>query len=444
MIQRKELEVLRKWASATDRKPLVLRGARQVGKTTLVETFAKEFDVFLNLNLERAKLARLFDEDNTTEDLFMNICLVCGKQRAKRTLLFIDEIQNSPKAIERLRYFYEDLPEIYVITAGSLLESLIDFHISFPVGRVQYLVLRPCCFMEFLQGIGNDTWVKTIESLSVSSSLHSFVTDMFNTYTLIGGMPEVVSHFSENKDVIALNSVFETLLTSYRDDVEKYGKNNTNKQVIRHILNTGWQFAGERITLGNFGESAYKAREVGEAFRALEKTFLLELVYPATSSQIPILQEVKRAPKLLWIDTGLVNYTAHVQQELVMQNDILDAWRGKIAEHIVAQELLALDNRPSYHRDYWVRNANGVSSEVDFVIQYQNMVIPIEVKSGHNSKLKSLHLFMDQAKHDIAVRVWSQPFSVDMVNTGSGKTFRLVNLPFYFVGQIYKVLDQII
>lgn len=395
MIQRKELTALRDWAEDEERKPLVLRGARQVGKTTLVEEFSKGFDTFLSLNLERPQMAVLFEEDNSTEELFMNICLVCGKSKGKRTLLFIDEIQCSPKAVARLRYFYEDLPQLYVIAAGSLLESLIDVHISFPVGRVQYLVLRPCCFTEFLQGMGQELWQQAIEKRTINLSIHTAVMDLFNTYTLIGGMPEVIRHFAKHKDIVALNFIFETLLTSYRDDIEKYGRNETNKQVIRHILNVGWKYAGERITLGSFGESAYRAREMGEAFRALEKTLLLELVYPSTGYQAPILQETKRAPKLLWLDTGIVNYAAAVQQELVLSNDILDAWRGKIAEQIVGQELLALDNRPSYHRNYWVRDANGVTSEVDFLIQYRNLIIPIEVKAGHNSKLKSLHQFME-------------------------------------------------
>lgn len=444
MIQRKELIELRKWAAETDRKPLVLRGARQVGKTTLVKEFSKEFDTFLYLNLERQREAELFDEDNGTEDLLLKICFLCEKKRGNRTLLFIDEIQNSPKAVARLRYFYEDMPQLFVIAAGSLLESLIDTHISFPVGRVEYLVLRPCCFTEYLQAIGKDMWVEFIENRQISSSINEAVMNEFRNYTLIGGMPGVVAKFAKNHDIVSLNGTFESLLTGYRDDVEKYGKNDSNKQVVRHILNVGWTHAAERITLGNFGESDYKAREVGEAFRSLEKTMLLELVYPSTGFQVPIMQEKKRAPKLLWMDTGLVNYAAGVQQELIVSNDIQDAWRGKISEQIVGQELLALDDRPSYHRNYWVRNGNGVTSELDFVIQYKNMVIPIEVKSGHNSKLKSLHIFMDGVSHDYAVRVWSQPFSVDTVKTIKGKEFKLINLPFYYIGQIYSILDDLV
>lgn len=180
---------------------------------------------------------------------------------------------------------------------------------------------------------------------------------------------------------------------------------------------------------------------MGEAFRTLEKTFLLELCYPTSDTIIPVTKNLKRSPKLLWLDCGLVNYAANVQKEVFGANDILDVWRGKIAEQIVAQELLALDNRVSSQRIFWVRNKKDSEAEVDFLLQYDNKVIPVEVKSGHNAKLHSLHLFMDEAPHNIAVRVWSQPFSIDEVMTKRNKKFKLINLPFYYVGMLKKILQ---
>jgi len=145
---------------------------------------------------------------------------------------------------------------------------------------------------------------------------------------------------------------------------------------------------------------------------------------------------------LLWLDCGLVNYAANIQKEIFGATDILDAWRGKIAEQVVAQELLAMDSRVSNQRNFRVRNKKDSDAEVDFVLQTDSKVIPVEVKSGHNAKLKSLHLFMDEAPHDIAVRVWSQPFSIDDVTTQKGKKFRLINLPFYYVGVLENVLKE--
>jgi predicted AAA+ superfamily ATPase len=169
---------------------------------------------------------------------------------------------------------------------------------------------------------------------------------------------------------------------------------------------------------------------------------LLELVYPSTETQLPAPSDQKRAPKLLWHDVGLVNYAANIQKEVFGAKDILDAYRGKIAEQIVAQELLSHETRVSAYRKFWVRNQQGSDAEVDFIWQRDSQLIPIEVKSGHNAKLKSLHLFMDEAHHEIAVRVWSQPYSVDEVTTQKGKKFRLINLPFYSVGLLEKVLSE--
>ena len=157
---------------------------------------------------------------------------------------------------------------------------------------------------------------------------------------------------------------------------------------------------------------------------------------------MPITKDLKRSPKLLWLDCGLVNDAANIQKEIFGAVDILDAWRGKIAEQVVAQELLAMDSRVSNQRNFRVRNKKDSDAEVDFVLQTDSKVIPVEVKSGHNAKLKSLHLFMDEAPHDIAVRVWSQPFSIDEVTTQKGKKFRLINLPFYYVGVLENVLKE--
>jgi predicted AAA+ superfamily ATPase len=386
----------------------------------------------------------LFENEKEIDDVMADIFLYCNKEkRSGKTLLFIDEIQNSKVAITRLRYFYEaHNPDLYVIAAGSLLETMLNAEVSFPVGRVEYMAVRPCVFTEFLRAIGENQLEKALLECKIPEALHTKTMQLFNTFTLIGGMPEVVADYAENKDFVSLGEIYENLLTSYRDDVEKYARNETMKHIIRYILQDGWKFAAERITLGGFAGSPYKAREMGEAFRTLQKTMLLELCYPTTEVIVPVTRNLKRSPKLLWLDCGLVNYAANVQKEVFEAKDILDAWRGKIAEQVVAQELLAIDNRVSAQRIFWVRDKNTSQAEEDFVLQYDSLIIPIEVKSGHNAKLKSLHLFMDEAPHNIAVRIWSQPFSIDKVTTPQGKTFNLINLPFYYVGRIEEIIKQ--
>ena len=257
-------------------------------------------------------------------------------------------------------------------------------------------------------------------------------------------MPEVVQFYAERKDIVSLESIYETLLQGYRDDVEKYAKGKQLPEVVRFILKEGWHKAGQAVTLGGFAGSSYNVREVGEAFRLLEKAMLLELVYPTTATDVPATPELKRMPKLIWLDVGLVNYAAQVQKEVLGAKDIMDAWRGMIAEQVVAQELLTLTDKVSQKRCFWVRNKSGSNAEVDFIWVQDSMVYPIEVKSGHNAHLRSLHSFMDRSSQTMAIRVWSQPFSVDEVKTADGKEFKLLNIPFYLVGKLDRILRTMI
>jgi uncharacterized protein len=442
MINRKLISYLRKWKTEEDRKPLVLRGARQVGKTTLVNEFAKDFEVYLRLNLDKAADRQLFEDYEEINTLISAVYLLNGQlKREVPTLLFIDEIQNSPRAVAMLRYLYEEASWLYVIAAGSLLESLINRTISFPVGRVEYLAVHPCSFAEFLNGIGETFDENLVESLQ-AEAVHSRVMQQFRNFAIVGGMPAVIKKYAQMHDVLACDKVYDSLLTSYSDDVEKYAHTDTLIQVVRFLIAEGWRYAGTTISFERFGGSNYRSREVGEAFRLLEKTMLLELVYPTTSSQLPILSARSRKPKLIWLDGGIANYVAGVRKELFSATDIQDIWRGMLAEQIVGQELIAHATSVNKHRQFWVREKTSSSAEVDFVIGYNGLVIPVEVKSGTNAKLKSLHLFMDEAPHDVAVRVWSNPLQVDTVKTSRGKTFRLINVPFYYVCVLESVLEK--
>lgn len=444
MFKRKIIDKLEEWKNADRHKPLILRGARQVGKTTIVNEFGSQFENYLYFNMERNENVRLFEMDISIDDLITMLFASLGKVKNEgKTLIFIDEIQNSPKTIALLRYFYEQRPDLYVIAAGSLLENLIDVKVSFPVGRVQYLALRPCSFYEFLGAINkNDLFAILSQKPEFTVAFHEQLMHQFNLYTIIGGMPEAVQMYAEKNDVVAIEDVYETLVQAYKDDSEKYVVGNKLTDTVRFILSYGWAFSGETITLGNFANSGYKSREVGEAFRLLEKAMLLELVYPVSSTQLPIIPETRRMPKLIWFDTGLVNYQAGVRSEIIGSTEMVDAWRGHIAEQITAQELLALDDRVGQHRVFWAKPNNG--AEVDFVISHDSRLYPIEVKSGTNSHLRSLQVFMDNSSIDIAIRIWSKPFSVDEIKTVNGKSFKLINLPFYLIGRIHDILNAIV
>ena len=360
----------------------------------------------------------------------------------KRTLIFIDEIQNAPEAVKVLRYFYEKRPDLYVIAAGSLLESLMDRHISFPVGRVEYMALHPCTFTEFLGALGEDILVEQIEQLKVPQSIHGYVMDLFRKYMIVGGLPEAVANYAKRKDWVSLNDVFNSLLSGYKDDVEKYALKRKEQDIIRYILNYGWGLAGQRFQFAKFGGTSYKSAEMGNAFRTLEKTLLLELVYPLISTSFPILPDLKKSPKLLWLDTGLVNYVAGMQDSLLFSPDADELWNGDIAEQVVGQELLGASVTFGEKRMFWVRDARNSQAEVDFIYKFRSHLLPIEVKTGDNSKLRSLHQFMGESKETIALRLWNGAMCSDTIKLSGGKEYTLYNIPFYYAGQLETFLNS--
>ena len=444
MFKRTAIRYLRQWAKKEERKPLVLRGARQVGKTTLVELFAKEFDTYIYLNLEEKETAELFAADYSFEDLLAGIYFKAKEKQDthKRTLIFIDEIQNEPKAVQTLRYFYEKRPDLYVIAASSLLESLMGRHISFPVGRVEYMALHPCTFEEFLMAMGQEELAESVAKLQVPQSLHTYTLDLFKKFMIVGGLPEAVANYVQHQDFVRLNGVFNSLLSGYRDDVEKYASKPREQDAIRYILNYGWTFAGHRIQFAKFTSSSFKSADVSNAFRTLEKTLLLELVYPQTTASFPILPDLKKSPKLLWLDTGLVNYVAGMQEDLLFSADSDELWNGDIAEHVVAQELLGATVNFGEKRMFWVRDAKNSQAEVDFLIRYKSHLLPIEVKTGSNSKLKSLHLFMEESKEKVALRLWNGPMTSDVITKQNGDSFTLYNIPLYYASHLPAFLEE--
>ncbi|NOX35081.1 MAG: ATP-binding protein [Deltaproteobacteria bacterium] len=446
MFKRDILGKLSAWAKKKDRKPLILRGARQVGKTTAVKIFSEQFDQYLHLDLEQKEERRIFEQGYPIEELIQAIFFYKDQVKQKgKILIFIDEIQACPPAVSYLRFFYEVFPDLYIVAAGSLLETLIDTHISFPVGRVEYLVMKPLSFKEFLNALTEESGLDIIENkIPAPNFAHDKLMKLFHTYSIIGGMPEIIQKYSDQKDIIALNSVFDSLIVSYIDDVEKYARNNSMANVIRHAVSNAFYEAGSRIKFQGFGNSNYKSREMGEALKVLEKAMLIYLLYPSSSVKPPLLPNMKKSPKLQVLDTGMLNYFGGLQKDLFGTNDIDSVYQGKIAEHIVGQELLAAETSPLYKLYFWNREKKQSNAEVDFLIQHENLIVPVEVKSAATGRLRSLHQFIDRAPHKYAVRVYSGKLEVDQIKTLNGKKFTLLNLPFYLTGSIPEYLDWMI
>lgn len=446
MFKRNILKKLSGWAEKKDRKPLILRGARQVGKTTAIHLFSKRFDQYLYLNLEIKEERKIFEQDYPIEELLQAIFFYKNQVKHEGAiLLFIDEIQACPSAVPYLRYFYEAFPDLFVIAAGSLLETRIDTHISFPVGRVEYLVMKPLSFREFLRALSETASLDIlVKSIPPPDFAHDRLMKLFQTYSIIGGMPEIIEKYSDQKDIIALNSIFESLIVSYLDDVEKYARNSTMANVIRHAVSNSFYEAGSRIKFQGFGNSNYKSREMGEALKLLEKAMLIYLLYPSSSVRPPLLPNIKKSPRLQVLDTGMLNYFAGFQKDLFVSGSIDSVYQGKIAEHIVGQELLAVETSPLFKLHFWNRDKKQSNAEVDFLIQYEGLLIPVEVKSAATGRLRSLHQFMDRAPHKYAVRIYSGRVEINQVKTLNGKAYSLLNLPFYLTGSISEYLKWMI
>lgn len=408
-----------------------------------MRAFGEAYAQFIHLNLERKEDAALFQHFPTFEKLVASIFFHKDKNpQIEDTLIFIDEIQEVPEAINLLRYFYEDFPKYHVIAAGSLLEAILKENVTMPVGRVQFMVLRPLSFDEYLGAMGEEAALEQYRKTATDDFAHPKLLQLFHDYALVGGMPEIVSHYAENRNLTALTPIYESLLLAYMNDVEKYARNPGMVQVIRHVMKSMGAEAGNRIKFERFGQSNYGSREVGEAIRIMEKAMLLSLIYPCTSTTLPIFADKKKSPRLQLLDTGLLNYLAGIRKEVLGAQTLEHAFQGKLVEHIVGQELLAKQYSMISELHFWTRERKDSEAEIDFVQSDGARLIPIEVKSGTTGRLRSLHQFMESAPHETAVRFYSGTRSLDEVRTPSGKVFQLLSLPYYLAGRLSAYLDS--
>lgn len=433
---------LQEWRHYDSRKPLILRGARQVGKTTAVNEFGASFGQYIYLNLEKPKDAAHFEDYKDINELTQRIFLAHNKstQKLADTLLFIDEIQERPKAMNLLRYFYEDLPELCVIAAGSMLESLFDHQYQFPVGRVEYFVLRPANFEEFLHAKQETAALEVINTIPLPDYAADRLFDLFHTFALIGGMPEIVKQYTRSKDLKSLQRYFQSIINSYIDDVEKYAISSAQAQYLRFVIKSMFSVAGSRIKFENFANSNYKSKDMGESLRTLEKAMILNLAYPTTHHTLPLLPDYKKSPKLHILDIGLLNHFVGLQLEILSKKELSGVYQGAMIELLVGQEIKSTQYESLEPLHFWVRDKKGSDAEIDYLLNFNGKLIPVEVKSGKIGKLKSLLMYMDLAPHTMAVRVYGGKLSIDTVTTPKGKEFKLLNLPYFLSFKMYEYL----
>lgn len=421
------------WKNSKKRKPLIIRGARQVGKTTLIKDFSKNYSYSIFLNLEKPMHRQYFDDfddvQSIVEALFLNYEIQSDK--IKETLLFIDEIQECPKAIQLLRYFYEEIPELNVISAGSLLEFVLQKVKSFPVGRVEFLYLHPLNFQEYLQANQKNDLLNHLLQTPVKAVAHKLLLKAFHRYAIIGGMPEIVKTDTVAHSLSDLPIVYESIWATYKNDIEKYTSNDTARRTINHIMGSAHLFVDKRVVFQGFGNSSYRSREVGEAFRILDDAKIIRLIYPSTNTEVPIIPDLKKSPRLQFLDTGLINYSLGIQGEMLALEDLSAAYKGAVIPHLFTQELISTECISSHKPNFWVRDKKQSDAEVDLIYPYKNIVLPIEIKSGTTGSLRSLHQFIDAAEHPFAIRVYGGEFRLEKTNTPAGKPYLLLNLPYY-------------
>lgn len=446
MFHRNIATLLIEWKNKRGRKPLVIRGARQVGKTSAVHQFGSEaFEKYIYINLELADNAALFARMQSVKELLQLIQLKFNKKVSPgSTLIFIDEVQNSGIAMNQLRYFHEELPDLHVVAAGSLLEVKMKSEgFSFPVGRVEYCYLHPVTFDEFLAAQGETEALNYISSVTpdtvIPEEIHKMMMKKFHAYLLVGGMPEVVARYAETRSFIDCDPVYESILTGLRDDVSKYASAAKTKY-IQYIIEHAAKYVGLQIKYEKFGESNFRSREMSEAFDVLEKAMLISRVFASASKQMPLMGNLKKSPKLLHLDIGLVNYQIGMRTDIAMMDDINAVYHGQVGEQIVGQTLLAMNTRRNANLHYWYREQKGATSEVDYLIVINDRLVPVEVKSGKTGTLRSLHNFMDESGSDFALRIYSGNMRTERITTFNKKKFTLFSVPFYLLFRINEIL----
>lgn len=444
-MERSATVFLQEWLNSEDRKPIVLRGARQVGKTWLIRKLADSSKkTLIELNLEKnPRVASLFSSNDPAEIVERLSAALNTTIKPAQSILFLDEIQAAPELFAKLRWFAEDLPELAVVAAGSLLEFLLHDHdFSVPVGRINYMHLEPLSFEEFLLA-RNKTQLhkfvsKYVLSKEVPEEIHHQLLALFKEYLFIGGMPAAVAHWTKSRSLPKVNQIHQDLLATYRDDFAKYSGRLPRERLEEVLLSTP-RLLGQKFVYSHVNPEVHPD-SVKRAVTLLNQARVCHSVVSCAANGVPLASESKeKFFKEIFIDTGLCCSSLGLSFDNISDvEDITLINSGAIAEQVVGQMLRTI--HPFYIEPtlfYWLREEKTSNAELDYVIQHQSKVIPIKVKAGTSGKLKSLKLFMALKSFKIAVRICSAPPSLEE------RDFSLMTIPFYLCGQLHRLIKQI-
>jgi len=393
---RDSLKTLQEWRLSPQRKPLLIRGARQVGKSWLVDEFGKYFDSYVKINFEKERaIHQVFASDLIVEQIIDELSLYAGKKiQPDKTLLFFDEIQECDNAIKSLRYFKEDYPELHVIAAGSLIDFKFE-ELGMPVGRVQYLHLNPLSFAEFLVACGRDDLRVHLLRQQVNDALQAALLNLLKTYLWVGGMPAAVESWLTYKDASQCHAIQDEITQTYYDDFAKYAKKNQVPLVEKVFKSVPAQL-GRKFKFSHVDKEV-RSLYLKNSLDLLEKAGIVHICYHTNAQQIPLGAEADdKKFKVFFFDVGLAQRILGLDMKEWVLTPIKVDNIGAIAEQFVAQELTAYS--PSNKKSqlyYWHRENKTSNAEVDFILEHQGHIVPIEVKSSAKGQLKSLHQYLD-------------------------------------------------
>jgi predicted AAA+ superfamily ATPase len=429
------------WKSSPSRMPLLVRGARQTGKSYVISEFGNQyFDNMTVINFEAEPRYKTcfttLDVKQITQEieLLSNQRLIPG-----HSLLFLDEIQECPSAIQSLRYFHENYPNLHVIGAGSLLEfSLQSDDFRMPVGRVEFQYLYPMTFTEMLMSLGQSLLVEFMQNLSTKDTIpvavHQKLLEFLRIYFVTGGMPQAMAFYTEQDDLLGCRKIQTALLNTYRSDFGKY-TTRLQQNYCERVFEKAPGLVCQHFKYTDI-DPDLDGRSIKTAIQLLIKANVLTPVYYTSATGFPLsATQIEKRYKLLFLDVGLVQAAQQVSPSLLLKEDLLQINRGALTEQFIGQHLLAM--HPSDDRAqlfYWQRDARGSQAEIDYVIAVDEKIIPLEIKSGKLGRLKSLHSFMDTHKSPMGIKLSQEPFNTQ------GPIW---TIPLYLIEQLPRLLKTI-
>ncbi|ACA32545.1 ATP-binding protein [Histophilus somni] len=406
-MKRTILHALQKWKEKPNRKPLIIQGARQVGKTWVMKHFGEQaFAKVAYINFDNnPRMKSLFAGDYDIQRLLLGLKIESGVDiQAEDTLIIFDEIQEAPQALSSLKYFYENAPQFYIMAAGSLLGVSLHHQVSFPVGKVDFLPLYPMDFYEFLTALGKQDLVELLELQDwiLISAMKSRYIDLLRQYYFVGGMPEAVKTFVQTQNLDEVRQVQRNLLMAYEQDFSKHIQDGHTVQRVRAL----WHAIPEQLAKENkkfvysLLQKGARSKDYELALQWLKDSGLVHLVPRIKKPHLPLSAYQDGAFKLFGLDVGLLTAQTHLDKSVLLEgNRLFTEFKGALTEQYVLQQLIASQENPVF---YWATERG--TAEVDFVLQYKQAVIPIEVKAEENLKAKSLKVYVEQFQSEKAIR----------------------------------------